>query len=152
MKGLAVFFISIGLLTVLGCTSNDRVAAGREGNLNTPNAPAATNAIPADSRAQSSGRPDPAATGGSSLPASAPYQGNGVTVTQNVNPAPFLVASQPGAGGNPGSAPSDTLTSRADGTMRGPADLPAASTGWGGSEQPTTAKPAVQKQRKSRKK
>jgi hypothetical protein len=146
-----VFFISFALLSILGCTSNDRIGAGREGNLNTPNTPAATNAIPADSRAQSSGQPDPAATGGSTLPASAPYEGGGATVTQNVNPAPFLVASQPGAGGT-GAAPSNALTSRADGTMRGPNDLPAASTGSGTSGQPTAAKPAVGKQNRSRKK
>jgi len=150
MKNLAVFFISFALLSVLGCTSNDRVGAGREGNLNTPSTPATTHEVPADSRAQSSGQPDPAATGGSSLPAIAPYQGGGETVTQNVNPAPFLVASQPGGGSS--GAPSNALTSRADGTMRGPNDLPAASTGWGTSGQPTTAKPAVQKQKRSRKK
>jgi len=149
MKFLAVFFISFALLSALGCTSNDRVGAGREGNLNTPNTPAATQGIPADSRTQPTGRPDPAATGGSSLPASAPYQGS-ETATQNINPAPFLTASQPEAGGGPGGAPSNTLTSRADGTMRGPNDQPAATTGWGASPQPsTTAKPAAAKKKKA---
>jgi hypothetical protein len=150
MKHLALFFISFALLCALGCTSNDRVGAGREGNLNTPNTPAATQGIPADSQTQPSGRPDPAANGGSSLPASAPYQGD-ATVTQNVNPAPFLTASQPEAGST-GGAPSNTLTSRADGTMRGPNDQPAATTGWGASPQPsTTAKPAAAKQKRARK-
>jgi hypothetical protein len=151
MKHLAVLITSFALLCAPGCTSNDRVGAGREGNLNTPNTPAATQGVPADSRTQATGRPDPAANGGSSLPASAPYQG-GTAVTQNVNPAPFLTASQPEAGGNAAGAPSNALTSRADGTMRGPNDQPAASTGWGAPGQPsTTTKPAAPKQNRSRK-
>lgn len=148
----AVFLVSFAVLSVLGCSSNDKLGAGREGNLNTSNTPAATNAIPADSRAQSSGQPDPAGNGGSTLPASAPYQGGGVTVTQNLNPAPFLTASQPQSGGPVGGGSSNTLTSRADGTMRGPNDLPAASTDWGTSGQLSTPKPAAQKQNRSRKK
>ena len=132
MKKLAILSISLVLLLAQGCTSNDRNGAGVESNITTP---ASTSVAPASGSDAPISRPsDPAANGGSTLPASAPYsQGNVATAPQNVNPGPFLTASQPqGAGsGGPGSAPSNTLTSRADGTMIGPNDQPAATTGWG---------------------
>jgi len=148
MKHLAVFaFCLLVLMVAQGCTSLDRTPAGLEGNINTPESAAAT---ASSNHAQPTGQADPAANGGSSLGASVPYQGSGAPVSQNVNPAPFLAASQPqGGGAGTAAAPSDTLTSRADGTMRGPNDLPAASTGWVAPAQPansgkTTAKPAKQ--------
>ena len=88
MKNLALLPLSLTFIAV-GCTSNDKTGAGLEGNLNTPPAPA----VSSDSRTQPAGQPDPGANGGFKLPASAPYQGN-ATVTQNLNPAPFLAASQ----------------------------------------------------------
>src|SRR5262245_51125641 len=89
MKNLALLLpLSLAFIAV-GCTSNDKTGAGLEGTLNAPPAPA----ISSESRTQPAGQPDPAANGGSNLPASAPYQGNAM-VTQNVNPAPFLAASQ----------------------------------------------------------
>jgi hypothetical protein len=93
MKHLALLSLSATLLAV-GCTSNDKTSAGLEGN---PNAPPPA-PVSADSRTQPSSQGDPAANGGFNLPASAPYQGN-ATVTQNVNPAPFLAASQSQAAG-----------------------------------------------------
>jgi hypothetical protein len=88
MKHLALLSLSATLLAV-GCTSNDKTSAGLEGDPNAPPPPA----VSADSRTQSSSHGDSAANGGFNLPASAPYQGT-ATVTQNVNPAPFLAASQ----------------------------------------------------------
>ena len=132
MKHLAAGSVVLLMMIVAqGCTSNDRTPAGLEGNLN---APAAAPSTASGDHVQPSGQADPAANGGSSLPASAPYQGSGAAVSQNVNPAPFLTASQPqGQVSRAATAPSETLTSRADGTMRGPNDQPAASTGWGSS-------------------
>ena len=88
MKHLALLSLSATLLA-LGCTSNDKTSAGLEGD---PNAPPPA-VVPADSRIQAPSQRDSAANGGFNLPASAPYQGN-ATVTQNVNPAPFLAASR----------------------------------------------------------
>jgi len=88
MKHIALLLVSTALLAV-GCTSNDKTGAGLEGD---PNAPPPA-AVSADTRTQPSSQTDSAANGGFNLPASAPYQGN-ATVTQNVNPAPFLAASQ----------------------------------------------------------
>ena len=135
MKHVAIVSISLFVLMIAqGCTSLDRTPAGLEGNLNpTESAPATASG----NHTQPTGQADPAANGGSSLAASVPYQGSGALVSQNVNPAPFLAASQPqGAATGTATAPSETLTSRADGTMRGPNDLPAASTGWGATAQP----------------
>jgi hypothetical protein len=147
MKHLAIFsFFLLVLMVAQGCTSNDRTPAGLEGSSSTPvSAPATASR----NHTQATGQADPASNGGSSLPASAPYQGSGAPVSQNVNPAPFLTASQPqgqapGAAAN--TAPSETLTSRADGTMRGPNDLPAASTGWGSTAQPASSGKATKEQ------
>ena len=93
MKHLALLSLSATLLAV-GCTANDKTSAGLEGN---PNAPPPA-PVSADTRTQPSAQGDSAANGGFNLPASAPYQGN-ATVTQNVNPAPFLAASQSQAAG-----------------------------------------------------
>jgi hypothetical protein len=137
MKHLAVCSVLFVLMFGQGCTSNDRTPAGPEGSLNTPESAPAT---ASGSATQPSGQADPAANGGSSLPASAPYQGNGAPVSQNLNPAPFLAASQPQGQASGSTTALDGLTSRADGTMRGPNDQPAASTGWGSPAQ--TAQPA----------
>jgi hypothetical protein len=147
MKRLAVFAVCLlTLMVVQGCTSFDQTPAGRESSSNTSESAPVT--ASSDHTQQPTGQADPAANGGSSLAASTPYQGSGAPVTQNVNPAPFLTASQPqDQAAGTATAPSETLTSRADGTMRGPNDLPAASTGWGSPAQPvssgqTTKKPA----------
>jgi hypothetical protein len=93
MKHLALLSLFATLLAV-GCTGNDKTSAGLEGN---PNAPPPA-PVSADTRTQPSAQSDSAANGGFNLPASAPYQGN-ATATQNVNPAPFLAASQSQAAG-----------------------------------------------------
>jgi hypothetical protein len=88
MKYLALLsFWSV--LIAVGCTANDKTAAGLEGSLNAPPAPP----VSADNRHQTSTNADPAANGGYNLPPTAPYQG-GSTVSQTLNPAPFLVPSQ----------------------------------------------------------
>lgn len=91
MKYLALVSFSFWFMAV-GCTANDKTAAGLEGSVNAPPAPA----VSADRHPQFERQPDPAANGGSSLPASAAYE-SAATVTQNVNPAPFLVASGEGS-------------------------------------------------------
>ena len=91
MKYLALVSFSFWLMAV-GCTANDKTPAGLEGSVNAPPAPA----VSADRHPQLESQPDPAANGGSSLPASAAYEG-AATITQNVNPAPFLVASGEGS-------------------------------------------------------
>ena len=95
MNNLAILPLSLAFIA-MGCTSNDKTGAGLEGTLNAPPAPA----VSSEKRTQPAGQPDPEANGGFNLPASAPYQGN-ATVTQNVNPAPFLTASQPQGAGAP---------------------------------------------------
>jgi hypothetical protein len=143
VKQLAIVVIVSVALALLffaqGCTSNDRVTAGTEGSITTP--ASATLAPPSGAAPPVSQPSDAAANGGSSLPAAAPYRDAGAPAAQNVNPTPFLVASQNAGPGGANSPPSNTLTSRADGTMSGPNDLPAASTGWGTS--PAAAKPAA---------
>lgn len=152
VKKLAILSISLVLLLAQGCTSNDRNGAGVESNITTP---ASTSVAPASGSAAPISWPsDPAANGGSTLPASAPYsQGNVATAPQNVNPGPFLTASEGVAPGGPSAAPANTLTSRADGTMIGPNDQPAATTGWGtpgpqatpaAASAKTTPKPSLQ--------
>jgi hypothetical protein len=130
MKQLAIFSIALVLSLAQGCTSNDKDKAGTEGSITTP---ASATVAPASGAAAPTSQPsDPAANGGSALPAAAPYsEANSASAPQNVNPAPFLVASESAGRGGSTSAPSNTLTSRADGTMSGPNDLPAATTGWG---------------------
>jgi hypothetical protein len=134
MKYLALFWVSFALLLVQGCTSLDRDGAGVESNVAAaPWAKSDSSAPSSGSTAPPSGQPDPAANGGSSLPASAPYkQDSSASVPQNVNPVPFLAAGQAqGTVSANQAAPSSSLTSRADGTMMSPTDLPAATTGWG---------------------
>ena len=139
MKQLAIFSLALVLALAQGCTSNDKVKAGTEGSITTP---ASASVAPASGDAAPISQPsDPAANGGSTLPAAAPYtEAGGASAPQNVNPAPFLVANESAGPGGSTSAPANTLASRADGTMSGPNDLPAASTGWG---TPAANKPAA---------
>lgn len=134
MKTLGSVAILILVLFAQGCSSNDKDAAGIKGNVTTP-APATELAATANVP-QVMTRLDPAANGGSSLPAIAPYsKPNGPAVQQNINPAPFMVAAGGQGAATPGPGAglitSGSLTSRADGTMSGPNDQPAATTGWG---------------------
>lgn len=140
MRQLALFgLIIIGLL-MSGCDTarpSEPIAKGAEGS-------AAAAAAPA----QPSPQPDPAANGGSSLAASTPYNGSAnVVQAQNVNAAPFLTGNQTQPSATTGAPPPpNSLTSRADGTMYGANDQPAASTTWGTqatSWSSTTAAPAA---------
>ena len=73
------------------------------------------------------------ASGGSNLPASAPYtQPNAPAVSQNLNAAPFLTSAGAPTMSNVFVSPQQLgLTSRAEGTMNGPSDRPAAGIGPG---------------------
>jgi hypothetical protein len=88
MKYFALLSLSVGLI-VVGCTGNDKTAAGLEGSLNAPPAPP----VSANNHPQTATHADPAANGGYNLPATTPYQGAS-TVSQTLNAAPFLAASQ----------------------------------------------------------
>lgn len=158
MKNAVISISCVLMLIALGCTSNDRSGAGREQTPHEPAAPAPPGAISASvggSTAQAPGRSDPSANGGSSLTASTLYNGNGTTVSQNINPAPFLTANQ-AQGGHPSGAavPPNPLTSRADGDMRGPNDQPAAGTGGAtqsqlaGVQEQTATRPAPKGKRR----
>ena len=150
MKTLGIIAFLMVLVLGQGCTYNDRDSAGLK---RLPGAPTEEQSrVPPPNGGQPGAHIDPAANGGSSLTAAAPYSGSGgATAPQNVNPGPFLVASQ-GAGGNqrgPSTNPS-MLTRSADGTMSGPNDLPAATTGWATSaadysSSSTTAKTSTKK-------
>jgi hypothetical protein len=148
MRYFTLFAISCILSLAQGCTSLDRDGAGVESNVASATlAPSASSAPASPSAAPISASSDPAANGGSSLPASAPYtQENSASVPQNLNPAPFLAGGQAqGADSGSQAAPSSSLTSRADGTMIGPNDLPAATTGWGTTIQPASSTPLGKK-------
>jgi hypothetical protein len=157
VKLFGIFAILISFLLVQGCTSNSQDAAGRKSEVTNP--PAATETAVVSSAPPIAARAVPAANGGATLPANAPYrQPNGTAVQQNINPAPFLVAAGAGQGAGPSSGASQItsgkLTSRADGTMSGPSDQPAAGTGWGTQgPQPnpaaTSSKPATQSSQKT---
>lgn len=136
---VTVVTLSFFILMAQGCTSNDKSGSGRESSVTLPESAtelAVKGNVPPVIPAS-----DPAANGGFNLPASSAYnQPAGATVQQqNVNPTPFLTLStSPGqvqTAGAPAGAPgltlSGSLTSRADGTMSGPHDQPAATTGWG---------------------
>lgn len=152
MKPLGTFAILILLLIAQGCTSNDKDTAGIKGNVTTP--AAATEVAVTGNVPPVAPRLNPAANGGSGLPAIAPYgTPNGPAVQQNINPAPFMMAAggQGAAPPHPGAGliTSGGLTSRADGTMSGPNDQPAATTGWGtpgpqANPAATSAKPAAE--------
>ncbi len=114
------------------------VASGFSGTQAKPAAPGPSAAAGAENAgsggsAQQSPQTDAHANGGSALPASMPYtQPNAPVASQNLNAAPFLIFAEPrGAAGAPAQPRSPGLTSRADGTMYGPSDQPAAGTGQG---------------------
>lgn len=133
MKNWAVFLASLVLLTVLGCSGLDKDRAtqptGSMPSFTTASAGSA-GAGSEDANAKQYPQSDAESNGGHMLQASAPYEGKGTPVSQNLNPAPFMNASQPVAGKQSGE-PSSELVSRADGTMYGPGDHAAAGAGPG---------------------
>jgi hypothetical protein len=116
----------------VGCSGNDKDrATASSGSVpsspNTAQGAAGAGMRTVDEAAQV----DPSSSGGSTLATSTPYtDGKGAAVSQNVNPAPFLTANEAGATTARGGA-STGLVSRADGTMYGPSDQPAAGVGPG---------------------
>lgn len=126
MKTSIVLLIGCLLLFVQGCTRNDRDSAGLR---HEPGAPTEATAVPPSAGTQGY-QGDSSANGGLGLRAAAPYA-SGSTAQQNVNPGPFVSAGQ-GPAGTAATMPSTSMLTRsADGTMSGPNDLPAATTGWG---------------------
>lgn len=132
VHGILTLLLMAGLVVVMGCSGNDKdratASSGSMPSMPTAAQGAAGAGVASGDQAVQA---DPSSSGGSTLPASTPYtQGKGTAVSQNVNPAPFLTASQ-AKPAMEGSAGSRGLVSRADGTMFGPADLPAAGIGPG---------------------
>ncbi|MGE5323068.1 MAG: hypothetical protein ACM3SW_09410 [Actinomycetota bacterium] len=133
MRIAAAFIALLLIVGVLGCSGNDADRATQPTG-STPSFPnttagaAGAGVANGDQQAQTS----PEGSGGSTLPASTPYnQGNGGTVSQNLNPAPFLMAKEPSSAAGVKISSSHGLVARADGTMYGPTDLPAAGVGPG---------------------
>ncbi len=134
MKKFSLISFALMLVAVLGCSGND---------LDRGTSPRGAKPLPANEAAGAQGsrgsapspttQTDAHASGGSSLEASLPYsQPNTPAASQNLNAAPFLVAAEPHKAGEIPAQPwSPGLTSRADGTMYGPTDQPAAGAGPG---------------------
>lgn len=132
MKKIFGFLLTLSMMLVLGCSGNDkdRGSAATGSGASLPNS--AAGAEGTSTVAPEQAQMDAGASGGSSLPASTPYsQGKGGAVSQNVNPAPFLTSESVKGGAAQRAASSTGLVSRADGTMYGPSDQPAAGVGPG---------------------
>lgn len=127
--GMVAIIFSLMMLAV-GCTGNDRDAAGLQRRPAVP--PTEASPAPPPNGGQIGAHFNSEANGGTSLAVAAPYSGTGASAPQNINPGPFLTASQNQSGAQNGPATNpNMLTRSADGTMSGPNDLPAATTGWG---------------------
>lgn len=132
MKRIFGILIGLAMICVLGCSGNDKdratAATGSAPSFQNQAAGAEGAGVVPPEQPQS----DPASSGGSMLPASTPYsQGKGAAVSQNVNPAPFLTSESVKGNAAQRAASSTGLVSRADGTMYGPSDQPAAGVGPG---------------------
>jgi hypothetical protein len=130
VKHLFAMVVICTLLMVAGCSGNNNVGT----NPSFPETTLGASGSGAGARLTTEAmQSDSSASGGTSLPAAAPYGGNGkgAVVQQNVNPMPFLTSSSPLKPGMtlPGSA--SALVSRADGTMYGPTDMSPAGSGPG---------------------
>lgn len=142
VKTWIVLFVGCFLLFAQGCTRNDRDTAGLK---HEPGAPTETTALPPTAGTQGY-QGDSSSNGGLGLRAAAPYS-SGSAAQQNVNPGPFVSAGPAQAGTAAGMPSTSMLTRSADGTMSGPTDLPAATTGWGtaatnyGTQAPAAAAP-----------
>lgn len=132
VPGILALLLMASLVSVVGCSGNDKDrATASSGSM--PSAPTASQGAAGAGVASGDQavQADPSSSGGSMLPASTPYsQGKAGTVSQNVNPAPFLTAGQAKQGPETNTN-SNGLVSRADGTMFGPGDQPAAGIGPG---------------------
>jgi hypothetical protein len=143
MTKVALLLAVITLMFAVGCSSKSATEEKRE------NASRASQETVAASAAQGSrsetnqpesAKLNPASSGGSSLQASMPYsQPNAPAASQNLNAAPFLTTAESAATRVPAPTWSPALTSRADGTMYGPGDRPAAGIGQGMMAAPQSA-------------
>lgn len=132
MKTLPGFLGLLLIVCAVGCSGNDKERATQPtGSMpsfaNTSSGAEGAGVASGDQKTETSA----ASSGGSSLQASTPYNSGKGTVSQNLNPSPFLTAAASGNGGAPKAASATGLVSRADGTMYGPSDLAAAGVGPG---------------------
>lgn len=130
MKHLFAIVVICTLLMVTGCSGNNNAGT-------TPSFPETTlgaSGSGAGGQITAEGmQSDSGASGGSSLPAAAPYasDGKGPAVQQNVNAMPFMNSSSPMQSGMSLPESASALVSRADGTMYGPKDMSPAGIGPG---------------------
>jgi hypothetical protein len=133
MKALPGFLVLLLITGVMGCSGNDKDRATQPtGSMpsfpNTTAGAEGAGTASGDQKIETSA----ASSGGSSLQASTPYSsGKGASVSQNLNPAPFMTASAGAKAGAPNNPNAMGLVSRADGTMYGPNDLSAGGVGPG---------------------
>lgn len=128
MKKFALLLALSMLAAAIGCETamTDHVSQA-----SATSAPAAAAGSQAEAPETPSAGTAPASSGGSTLQASLPYsQSNAPAASQNLNAAPFLTSAGPRSGAT-AQISSPGLTSRADGTMYGPGDQPAAGAGEG---------------------
>lgn len=143
MKTSIALVVGCFLLFMQGCIPSNSDSAGLK---HEPGAPTEANAVPPSAGTQGY-QGDSSANGGLGLRAAAPYTASS-TAPQNVNPGPFVNAGPAQVGTAAGLPSTSTLTRSADGTMSGPSDLPAATTGWGtaaatyGPQAPAAAAPS----------
>lgn len=133
MKRSALLFASLMLISLLGCSgTNKDIAVQPAGSIPLePTEAAGANGAKGNVAPVEAPGADAHASGGTTLAVSTPYnQPNAPAVAQNLNAAPFLVSTE-WKGSASQQPPSPGLTSRADGTMFGPADQPAAGIGPG---------------------
>lgn len=131
LKKIALLAAFVLISTLFGCSGNDKDrATASEGSMpNLPNEAAGAEGASGDANAAQPQSLHPEANGGAGLRASTPYAGGGA-VSQNINPGPFLNAAETHPAPQT-SAPTVGLTARADGTMYGRNDQPAAGIGPG---------------------
>jgi hypothetical protein len=127
MKQIALVLAPAAFIMVLlGCDGKKYDSSGEQSKLGAAPAMAASEAN------SPPGKVSAYANGGSALPASMPYAQSGApAVSQNLNPSPFLSAAGAPVSNVFVSTEQLGLTSRADGTMFGPNDQPAAGIGAG---------------------
>lgn len=133
MKRFALLFSSLMLVSLLACSgTNKDTAVEPAGSIPLePTEAAGANGAKGNVAPVEAPGPDAHASGGSTLAVSTPYnQPNATAISQNLNAAPFLVSTG-GKGASSQQPPNPGLTSRADGTMFGPHDQPAAGIGPG---------------------
>ncbi len=132
LNKIAVFAVALLLGSAfLGCSGNDkdRATASAGSMPNLQNQAAGAEGASGDKDAAPPKVVHPEANGGAGLRASTPYSG-GTPVSQNINAGPFLNAAETHPAPQ-NSVPAVGLTARADGTMYGPNDQPAAGIGPG---------------------